>query len=357
MGKAPRQADGSRPIVSGKTEREVVQRLNAVLGDQARGKPTGAGGTKLTDYLQWWLRQVAPGRGRSPNTVANYRWAVGYLCAGLGKQTLRGLTVEQVEAFLAERAADGMTWSSVRLLRGTLVMALTEAERRDKVHRNVARLALLPPELKPSAGAGRTLTVDQARKLLEAAEGDELEALVVTGLLTGLRPGELLGLSWEDVDLEACRLHVRGSLKNEGGHLSIGRTKTPKSRRSLDLPGPVVKALKAHRGRQKRQRMLVGSEWQDHGLIFTTGFGTPLDPSNLRKRFSDLTNKAGLGHWAPKELRHSAASLLSAAGVPLEQIADVLGHVDTRMVQHVYRHRTTSSIDAHVAPMTELFGD
>jgi integrase len=91
-------------------------------------------------------------------------------------------------------------------------------------------------------------------------------------------------------------------------------------------------------------------------LVFTTQVGTPIDPANLRHAFGRLTEKAGLGHWTPNELRHSAASLLSAAGVPLEVIADVLEHALNRMLEQHYRHQVKPSIDGHVAVMEQIFG-
>ena len=90
--------------------------------------------------------------------------------------------------------------------------------------------------------------------------------------------------------------------------------------------------------------------------MFTTEICTPLDPSNLRDAFDKISAKAKLGHWTPNELRHSAASLLSAAGVPLEVIADVLGHASTRMLEQHYRHQVKPSIDAHVGVMESIFG-
>jgi integrase len=91
-------------------------------------------------------------------------------------------------------------------------------------------------------------------------------------------------------------------------------------------------------------------------FVFKTAAGTPVDPSNLRRYFFDLCEAAGIGDWTPKELRHSAASLLSAAGVPIDQAADLLGHADTRMLDRHYRHKTTRSYNAVVGPMAEMFG-
>jgi integrase len=124
----------------------------------------------------------------------------------------------------------------------------------------------------------------------------------------------------------------------------------------LDLPTPVVEALRAHRVRQLEERLRAGRAWLDSGLVFTTSVGTPLDPANLRRLFSALTKRAGLGHWTPKELRHSAASLLSASGVPLELVADVLGHDGTRMTAAVYRHAVRPTVAAGAEAMERLFG-
>jgi integrase len=257
-------------------------------------------------------------------------------------------------------ATHGMARSSLLRIRFILGQVLAVAERRGKVARNVARLAEMPTTKAPTER--RSLTPEQAAALLDAVKGDRLEALYVTGLMLGLRPGELTGLRWEDLDKGT--LYIEGSLKRQRNgppgtsqSLVMGDTKTPKSRRPLQVPPPVAVAMKAHRQAQRRERLVAGPEWIEQGLIFTTEIGTPLDPSNLRGRFNKMTEKAGIGHWTLNELRHSAASLMSAAGVPLEVIADVLGHSSTRMLEKHYRHRTRPVIDGHVAVMDNLFGN
>ncbi len=218
--------------------------------------------------------------------------------------------------------------------------------------RNVA--GLVPTPAGPRA-PGRSLTVAQANDLLAAASGHPLEAAIVVGLTCGLRPGELLALAWDNVDLDARTLQVQHALVRIGGKVEVGTTKTAASRRELRLPTATARALDEHRSRQAVQRAAVGEYWQDHGLVFPTGLGTLLDPANLRRGLRQVTEAAGLGRWHPHELRHSAASLLSAAGVPLEEVADVLGHTSTRVTSSVYRHRTTPTVEAAVAPMDRLF--
>jgi len=185
---------------------------------------------------------------------------------------------------------------------------------------------------------GRSLTVEQARGLLDTAKGERLEALYVVLLSLGLRRGEALGLAWDDLDLDTGTLIARQALKREGGVLALGAVKTAGSRRAMNVPRPVVDTLRAHRRRQAEERLAAGSAWTDTGLVFRTTIGTPIDPANFRHYFTALCQRAGLGHWHPRELRHSAASLMLAQGVPLEVVSEILGYASIRMTKDVYGH-------------------
>jgi integrase len=159
------------------------------------------------------------------------------------------------------------------------------------------------------------------------------------------------------LDLDAGVLRVTGSLKRERGNLRLGDTKTRKPRRGIDLPRPVLAALKAHRKRQAADRLHAGSAWRPLGLVFASEVGTPIDPSNLRRATKALCVQAKVVPVSPNELgRHSASSLLYDAGIPLDAIADLLGHESTRMLEQHYRHRLRTSFSAHVGPMETMFG-
>jgi integrase len=353
-----------RAKVTGRTKSEALRKLRELRRRAEDGLPVGDGGLTFGAFLDRWLADVLPARGRvnSTNTVANYRWAVErHLKPALGAKRLRALTPDDVEALLRRLADQGLARNSVMRVRSVAVMALKHAQRRDLVARNAAELAEMPAAARPPA-EGRSLTVEQAVQLLGAAEDDaEIGPLVVVGLMLGLRPGELCGLRWADVDFEARTLHVRQSLKRERAAdgrevLRLGEPKTARSRRSLAMPAPVVSALGRQRSGQARARLAVGAAWADLDLVFTTTVGTPVNPSNLRRSLANLTERAGLGAWHPNELRHSACSLLSAAGVPLEHVADVLGHDGTRMAHRFYRHAVAPSVGAAVAPMEAMFG-
>ncbi len=246
-------------------------------------------------------------------------------------------------------------------LRSVLVMVLDQAERRDIVAKNVAKQTETPAGYEK---ARRSLTEEQARKLIEAVRGARLGAAYLVALMLGLRPGETLGLRWDDLDLDDGWVRVAQQLVVEGGSKATGQRRRlvfrdPKSesRRTIEAPDAVVAVLRVRRRAQLEERMKAGPAWVENGLVFTTEIGTPIDPRNYRRGFSKATTDAGLGHWHPHELRHSTVSLLSAAGVALEDISDMVGHKNTRVTQIVYRHKVSPTVGVGREPMERLFGD
>jgi integrase len=350
IGTAPRGRDGSRPKVSAKTKTEARDKLRKVMKDQAAGVSAN-GHLTVAKFLEEWLRDVIPAapKVKAEQTVANVEWAVRkHIIPALGTRKLAELDADDVDELLQGMAAQGYSRNTMARVRSVLGRALRHARRRRKVFENVVELVDTPAGPKAKR---RSLTVDQAKALLQAAGGRRLEALWITGLMLGMRPGELRGLRWVDVDLDATTVQIRQALRTDG---SVTTPKTERSRRALDLPAPVVDALRSHKARQAAEQ-LAATRWTDSGLVFTTPTGAALDPSKVRKELNEITTVAELGHWTPYELRHSAASLLSAAGVPLEHVADVLGHDGTRMAEDVYRHAVAPTVGAGVAPMEAMF--
>ena len=191
------------------------------------------------------------------------------------------------------------------------------------------------------------MTVEQATRFLTAASGTELEAMWVTMLYLGLRPGEAAAIAWADIDFDNGVIHIwRGRKLDASGAAVVGDTKTPGSIRSLDAPSAVLDALARHRKRQNLDRLAVGPAWSNvEGLVFTSPTGRPTDPKAVRNEFHKVIERSGIGGvWTPNLLRHSAASLMADAGMPIEQVADQLGHRDLRMLQKHYRHRIKPTV-------------
>jgi len=310
----------------------------------------------VDDLCTFFVTTVVNPKTGSPNTVDNYLWAIdGHIRPCLGRQRIGALTPEQVESFLrSRRDSNGLARTSLGRLRSILASMLSEAERRDWLHRNVARLAYVPEARRSNRGP---LTLQEADALLEQARGHPLEAAIYLSLTRGFRPGEVLGFCWTDLNLSEERptLTVRRSLKRERGRLSLGEPKTQSSYRVVVIPDPVLALLTKTREIQAGHRMAAGSAWTDLDLMFSTELGTLIDPSNYRRSFKKLTIAAGLGPRPPYELRHSSISLLSAAGVSIESLADMAGHSNPRTLVERYRHTMGAVVDAGAGLAAELF--
>ncbi|WP_074318765.1 site-specific integrase [Micromonospora cremea] len=159
----------------------------------------------------------------------------------------------------------------------------------------------------------------------------------------GLRQGEVLGLRWDDLDLAAGTLRVRGQLQRDPdtGSLVFVETKTARSRRTLPLPPTVLAALRRHHERQAAERF-DADNWADPGLVFSVG--TPIHPRNDYRSFRDIIRQAGLRQVRLHDLRHTAASVLLAQGVPARVVMEILGHSQMSVTLNIY---------AHVAPEIE----
>lgn len=185
----------------------------------------------------------------------------------------------------------------------------------------------------------RTPCAEETRRLLEAARGNRLEALYVLAVHTGMRQGELLGLKWQDVDLEAGTVQVRRTLTKSGTRLLLGEPKTAKGRRKIKLIVRATAALRAPRKRQLEERMQRAGLWQDQGLVFASEGGTLINPTNLRKRsFASILKRAGLPKIRFHDLRHTCATLLLGRGVHAKFVQELLGHANITIPLDIYSH-------------------
>jgi integrase len=334
----------------------VNGRKMKVVGIEGEGKPQVAARLKaraaspastvvtVGDLVSDWFEKAAPKRKGSAWLDTCRRLIDSHIMPTWGRVRIDQVRVEGVESWMAE-LSESLSKATVSKVRSQLAQAFDYGIRRRVVDWNPARIAELPSVDRP-AREGRALTKIEVRALLNVASEHRLGAWITTAVTLGLRPGEVSGLSWPDVDLERGVIVVHRSLAWTKGRPFLKETKTKKAR-TLELPPRTVDALADHRKRQVEERLLMGdrwpAEWSD--LVFVSERGTPVNPSNLRRLISGLTATAGIeGVVTPYSLRHTATSLLSASGVAPELLADLLGHKDTRMVHHHYRHPVTPSI-------------
>lgn len=366
-------ASGKRKWFYGKTRGEVQKKLTAALASQDRGFEPPSADSTIGSFLRRWVEDVASNRVR-PQSAEDYRRSIeNHIIPSLGKISLSKLTRLDVErmnrTLLAEgkmqggvpkkgeegawkrRLGEPLAPATVKRSVAVLKMALRDAEASGLVVRNVARLAT---PVRVERREVDPFTPDQARAFLEAVRGHKLEALFVVALSCGLRQGEIVALRWEDLDLEGRILTVRRTLRWVGGKLTFVEPKTEKSRRTIALPRVVVAALTAHRKRQLQDRLLAGSKWQEHGLVFTTSLGTPYAGGWAYHQFLGALKKAGLPRQRFHDLRHACASFLIAQGAHPKEIQVLLGHSTIVQTMDTYGHLFEDSRRELAAKMDAL---
>lgn len=327
-----------RKTVYGKTEDEVWQDLVKIQRDKQQGLPIVTKGQTIGKFLEGWLEDSVKPSVRE-QTYKTYESTVRlHIIPVIGKVALDKLTPQDVQRMMREAAKKDFTATHVAYCRTILRIALNKALKWGLVARNVAALADPPKRQRYDA---QYLTVDEARRFFKVVRSDRLEALYVVTTTLGLRKGEVCGLRWQDIDLDNGELTVRYQLQRVGGKKQLVEPKTDRSRRTIALPPFVVTALRAHEVRQRADRKWAASKWQEHGLVFTTSIGTPLEQSNLSRAFHALLDTAGIPRQRFHNLRHSAATLMLAQGVEAPAIMAVLGH------SHI---STTINLYAHVMP-------
>ncbi|MEU8741862.1 tyrosine-type recombinase/integrase [Streptomyces halstedii] len=349
-----------RVRVYGATRGDAMTKLTEKIAASNRGFPIAAADSTVSAYLAYWLDGVAVHHLRE-NTHTRYAASIRlHINPGLGVKKLARLTARDVRTFLdglrttcqcCAQGRDSVRRSccaigqccgkqlsplTVTYVHAVLKSALEHAVREDELPRNVARNVKTTT---PRPRRFQPLTAAEARQLLRAANGDRLHALYELALRTGLRKGELLGLHWEDLDLDGGTATIHRSLQRTRSQgLTVLNTKTLASERRIALPTECISSLKIHQERQEEKRQAAGTGWMDNGLVFTTPKGKPLDPGNLTRRFRRLLHSAGLRTIRFHDLRHSTATLLLEQGVDLVVIKELLGHAHIGVTAGVYAH-------------------
>lgn len=357
LGQDPETGRRRRVKVSAPTKTEARERL---VGLQDEYRRTGTVGRQdvTVEAIVRDLLASPPASWRSPNTLDANTDHGDRIIAKIGRVRLARLTVGQVETMLRKMAADGYARRTIAGTRSILAQAIRRAERNGIVGRNVALIAELPAAPRRDAKA---MTPDQVAALLRLDLSPWWRALISAAVMTGLRPGELLGLRWDDVDLKARLLRVRQTLRQSRGQGRNGLVgaglKTQRSRRTLRMPAPVAAALTVLRREQAADRLRLGQYYADSGLVFADSAGLPRWPQAVRREFRQVCKRAGIGEdWTPHELRHTFVSQLSDAGVDIDDIADLVGHTTSRTTADVYRHQLADKLGTAATVFDRLYG-
>lgn len=336
-------ARGVRRSVYGATEDEAKRELRRALNERDKGVSGSA--ESVGAWLEGWLDRL----DLAPTTVSNYRYYVGLVPDWFLRIRLtdRELTPAKVARMLDEIAAvpteygncDGQgpcghdpevhqrAPKTVLEVRMVLRRALKQAQRWGHLARNAA--ALVDPPDVPEADIS-PLTIGEARALLSEVSGHRLESLYTVALTHGLRESEAIGALLDNLDLEQRTLTVDTQLPRDG------RRRKPKGgvkSRTIALTATGVRQLRAHRVRLAEERLSLGEAWTEHGLVWPSSVGTPLGHRALLRHLHQTCEKAGIRRISFHTLRHSAATLMLAQGVPERVIMEILGHSTTSMMR------------------------
>jgi len=357
----PGPTDGrTRRYFSGRLKAEVAAQVRAARQRSERGLPVPDARVTVATAIEAFLtRGLSP--QLSPKTVEGHTGALKLVSSRIGGIRLVSLVPSDIGKVCSDMLAEGYSTSYAGRVRSVMGQVLDFAQAEGLVERNVARLA---PTITYSPAERDHITLDEVKRFIAAARGDRLSAAIVVMMTLGLRPGETTGLCWSNVDITEGVLHVRQSLKHHRDpdtgkyELLLGPLKTRQSRRSLRLPAFAQSELRRHLDAQAAERAKAGDAWSNpHDLVFTTTTGTPIDPANLRRTVRKVAKAAGIDKGVnPYDFRRTMVSLLSAADVSGERIADVAGN-DAKTALSVYRHRMDPIVEDAVAPMDELFED
>ncbi|MFD3334971.1 tyrosine-type recombinase/integrase [Streptomyces sp. NPDC058700] len=329
------QPDGTRArkFAYGKTWAECDAKRRALLDKVASGTPVPTRSAKLSEWLTYWLDSVVQPR-RKLSTYDKYEAHVRlYLSPMLGTKRLESLSVPDVRRFLLQlekKTTAATAKESHRVLR----TALSAACREELIVRNVAKL------VEPPRAAVRDLSpwsLDETLDFLAASRRDPLYAAFVLSIAMGLRRGELVGLRWNDVDLENRVLLVRQQVQRRRGVLYNDETKGRRSR-AIPLPVMCLAPLRWHRMRQKATYEAAGTERTTAGYVFATRTGRPVEPRNVHRSFVRVSEAAGLRLIRLHDARHGCATLLTAAGVAPRVVMEILGHSQISLTMDVYTH-------------------
>jgi len=328
-----------------RTRKDAVSLEANLIAQRDTGITVTPGAITVSEFLDRWLQDHA-----EPNlkekTTHRYREIINlHLHPVIGSIPLAKLRPMHVQTAYSKVQESGRSPRTALHVHRLLRTALQHAVKWQLLARNPADACDAP---KVPASEIDLPDLDAIQRLLTVADGTRYGPMVRLTLETGLRLGEASGLRWSDVDLDGATLRVAQAVAwIPGKGCQITTPKTARSRRVIALSQPAVQALRQHRLAQQEYRLRLGPMFEDHGLVFPSVIGTPLNPSNIYRAWKKITAEAGV-RMRFHDLRHASATLALAEGVNVRVVSDRLGHANANVTLSVYAH-VMAGADAEAA--------
>jgi integrase len=354
MGRDPES--GKRKYVN-KTVHGTLRDAQAYLSRTQRDRDLGVffepSRMTLDGYLDKWLETAAKPKLRA-KTHRDYEALLRrYVRPVLGSRPVSKIEPLEIQGLYAGMQERGLSARTVRFTHAVLRAALHQAVKWRLIPQNPAESVDLPRQAK---GEIQVLNPQQARDFLKGAAEDRYHVLFAVALTTGMRPSEYLALKWSDVNFSKGTVSVARTLEPiKGGGWRFADTKRARSRRLVKLQASVLRLLSAYRNTQGQERAAANVDAAAADLIFVNTSGNPLNERNLVQRnFQVILERAELPRIRLYDLRHTAATLALAAGVPAKVVSEQLGHASVAFTLDTYSHVLPHMQEAAAAQVEAL---
>ncbi|QCX33507.1 site-specific integrase [Caloramator sp. E03] len=344
----------------GKTRQEVSEKINKALTSYSAGILVEPSQITLGNWLNTWLFEYKKNSLR-PSTLQSYEYLIRYhINPALGHYKLKELRSEHIQLCYNEKLKEGLSPKTIRNLHNVINAALKQAVKNNLITRNVTETTSLPKYKKKEI---KVLTLEEQDKFIKALEGERLKAAFILALSTGLRQGELLALTWDNIDFKEGTLTVKKSLKRvknfdksikKNTVLIFQEPKTSSGIRIVPIPPSVIEELKEHRKAQLQEKLKAGEVYEDNNLVFASELGRPIEHSHLLRVFYRITEKANIDinfH----ALRHTYATRLLETNEHPKVVQEILGHKDITTTLNIYSHVMPEVKKAAAMKINHLF--
>lgn len=341
---------GKRWLKYSQTQSEARAKLKAMLKQIDDGFSLSGSRATLESFLRHWLSIARS--GLRPRSVVQYQHVIDHhVVPAIGAIRLADLRPDHIQQLYSRKLEAGISPGTIRLIHAVLHRAFVQAVKWGLVARNPLASVEKPRQPREEM---KVWTIQEAQAFLSAMREHRLYALFHLAITTGLRRGELLGLKWTDLDGD--HLQVQRQLQRVPGQgLVLSEPKSGAGRRSIALARVNLVALQQRAERQQLERLFVGDDWRETGLVFTTLHGDPLDPDDLSRDFKKIIQEVGLPVIRFHDMRHTAATIMLAQGIHPKVVQERLGHSSIDMTMDTYSHVLQNMQRAAADRIDELF--
>lgn len=343
-----------KKYVYGKTRKEVAEKMNEIIGQLRTNTYIEPCKTTLYEYLCMWLENYCRNEVRMTTYVNYETYVYKHIKDNIGGYRLCDLSTIIIQQFYNDKAKNGklngsggLSPKTMKNIHDMLHRALDQAVKLDMIAKNPSDFIVLPKRKKPEM---RFLTVEEQQKLQEAIKGHRMEMPILLALYTGVRQGELLGLTWKNVHIDMTgqsyirivqtvnRTKAADENKDTKTEISINEPKTKHSVRTIPLLSDI--AIRLSEYREKQNNYLVKNGLPDNGFVFTSTTGTIIEPRDFQRDFKKILNQNNIREVNVHGLRHTFATRALESGMSVKTLSKILGHSSVGFTLDTYAHVT-----------------